>query len=318
MTALATRSALFAPFVAAALLAGGVCDARGDEARAAPARAALPMPVPAMPAPDGPTREKLLKLGYRVYVGGLNIFDFTIDFALGAESYSIKGDGESRGIARMFWRWATHISAGGNVGAEGVRPQIYNVDTFRPKRDRSMQLSFDEHGKYTIRRTPPDTAHRAAKRDLPVIVPPKTLDPLSIALMIGRDIARGRGCKGMHPIFDGNRRYNLTFTDLGPGAVPKTPYSVYTGNAYRCQFDIQRISGFQNPREFLRFWDEDNYDPPMIWLARLVPGLPPVPVRLEGDLNMGGLRAYLVWAEYAGQSLFPNSEKPDLRVARRP
>jgi hypothetical protein len=180
-----------------------------------------------------------------------------------------------------------------------------------------MQLSFDENGKYTIRRTPVDTPHRAAKRQLPPIVPANTFDPLSISLKIARDIERGQGCKGTHPIFDGNRRYNLTFTDLGESPVPKTPYSAYDGKAYRCQFDIQRISGFQNPREFLRFWDEDNFDPPEIWVARLVQGMPPVPVRLQGDLNMGGLRIYLVWAEFAGKPLFPNSEKPDVRVARR-
>jgi len=169
-----------------------------------------------------------------------------------------------------------------------------------------------------IRRTPADTPHRADKRKLPATVPETSIDPLSLSFRIARSVAEGRGCNGTHFIFDGNRRYDLMFSDLGVSKLPYTPYSVYSGNARRCQFDMKRISGFREPREFIRFWDEDNLDPPRIWVARVVPEMPPVPVRLEGDLNMGGLRIYLVWAEFAGAPVFPNGVKPDVRVARNP
>lgn len=305
-----------APDIAAEVSSDGSSEVAAEvasEAIAAPAT--LPAAVPLRPARPG-EREKLLRLGYDVYVGGLNIFAFTIDFALNGDTYSIKGDGESRGFARMFWRWSSHLAAGGNVEPETVRPQIYNVETRSSKRDRSMQLSFDEGGKYTIRRTPPDTPHRAAKRELPPVVPKGTLDPLTISLRIARDVESGRGCKGTHAIFDGDRRYNLVFTDLGKSQLPATPYSVFAGTAHRCQFDMVRISGFREPREFLRYWDEDNLDPPEIWVAPIVPGMPPVPVRAHGDLNMGGLRVYLVWAEYGGKPLYPNGVRPEFRFVR--
>ena len=294
------------------ILAGGAGVARAD----GHAKAAVPAPAPVAPGTSGPSREKLLKLGYNAYVGGLHFFAFTIDFALGNESYSILGQGESRGIARLFWRWSTRLAAGGNLEPEGVRPQLYNVDTHFKQRNLSMQLSFDENGKYTIRRAPPDTPHRAAKRNLPATVPETSIDPLSVSFRIARDVADGRGCDGTHFVFDGNRRYDLIFSDLGVSRLPYTPYSVYSGVAHRCQFDIRRISGFREPREHIRFWDEDNLDPPQIWVARVVPEMPPVPVRLEGDLNMGGIRIYLVWAEFAGKPVFPNGVKPDVRVAR--
>ena len=304
--------AFMLPGLAACLLAGAQGPARADEATAS----TLPAALPAIPTLPSSPREDVLKLGYNVYVGGLNIFAFTIDVALNGETYAIKGSGESRGMARMFWRRSTHLVAGGNVGAEGVRPQIYNVETQSSRRDRSMQLSFDEGGKYTIRRTPVDTPHRAAKRDLPPVVPAGTVDPLTISLRIARDIVAGKGCKGTHPIFDGNRRYNLVFTDMGPSQVPFTPYSVYSGPAHRCQFDMVRISGFREPRDYIRFWDEDSLDPPVLWIAPIVEGMPPVPVRAHGDLNMGGLRIYLVWAEHRGKPLFPGGTKPDIKFVR--
>ncbi|MFM2129452.1 MAG: hypothetical protein RL477_998 [Pseudomonadota bacterium] len=299
--------------VAPARAQGVASPAHGAESAAATLPAVLP-PRPGLPPSQ---REQTLKLGYNVYVGGLNIFAFTIELALGPEVYSLKGDGESRGMARMFWRWSTHLAAGGNVGAEGVRPQIYNVDTRSSRRDQSMQLSFDENGKYTIRRTPPDTPHRKAKRDLPPIVPKGTVDPLSFALLLARDVVGGKGCKGRHPIFDGNRRYDLVFTDMGESSLAATPYSVFAGKARRCQFEMVRISGFRTPRDYIRFWDEDNLDPPEIFIAPIVAGLPPVPVRATGDLNMGGLRIYLVWAEHGGKPVFPGGVRPELRYVRK-
>ncbi len=301
--------AAIAGAVSACLLAGYAWS----QARHAPAPSVAVATVPKLP-PRMP-QEQVLKLGYNVYLGGLNVFAFTTDFALSGESYSITGTGESRGMVRLFWKWAAHLVAGGTVGPEGVRAQIYNIETDGHRGHKSMQLSFDENGKYTIRRNPPDNDYRKSKRKLPVVVPTRTVDPFSIALRIARSVEDGRGCRGVYPIFDGDRRYNLTFTDLGLDELEKTPYSVFSGVAYHCQIDMQRISGFDKPRVYVRYWDEDDLDPPQVWVARIVPQMPPVPVRLHGDLNMGGLRVYLVWAEFAGHEVYPNGEKPALQQA---
>lgn len=297
----------FADALAALALCAGFLAA-GPVWADPPAQAALPHP--SEPPADG---DRLLRLGYAAYLGGLHVFAFTSDFALGPETYSIKSRGEPRGMLGLFWKWRVRLAAAGNTGADGARPQIYNVDTFRPKRDRSMQLSFDENGKYAIRRTPVDTPERAAKRKLPDQLPQGAIDPLSVAFAVGHSVATGAGCRETFPVFDGNRRYDLTFKDFGTDTLDRTPLSVYAGPAYKCQFDIKRISGFDRPRTYLRYWDEDNLDPPVIWVARVVPHMPPVPVRMHGDLNMGGLRIYLVWAEYAGKPLFANGAKPQFK-----
>jgi hypothetical protein len=294
---------------AAALLSLALALLIAQPARAdGAAKAALPV-VPEV----GTGKEQVLSLGYNVYLGGLHIFAFTTDVALANETYSIKGVGESRGIIKLFWRWAATLAVGGTVGSEGVRPQIYNVKTFRKRRNRAMQLSFDEGGKYTVRRVPVDTPHRAAKRQLPDLVPARTIDPLSVAMLIGRNVANGQGCNVKLPVFDGNRRYDLSFTDLGSDVLARNPYSVFAGQAYHCQFKMKRVSGFRKPRSYRLSWNEDILDPPEIWVAKLVPQIPPVPVRMHGDLNMGGLRIYLVWAAFADRPLFAGSVKPDLK-----
>ncbi|MFT5540219.1 MAG: hypothetical protein ACI82H_001747 [Alphaproteobacteria bacterium] len=290
------------PSLALALLIAQPARADGT------AKAALPVV-----SEVGAGKEQVLTLGYNVYLGGLHIFAFTTDIALANESYSIKGRGESRGIIQVFWRWAAKLAVGGTIGPEGVRPQIYNVDTFRERRNRSMQLSFDQGGKYTTRRMPVDTPHRAAKRQLPDLVPAGTIDPLSVAMLIGRNVANGKGCNVKLPVFDGNRQYDLSFTDLGKDVVTPTHYSVFAGEAHRCQFKMKRVSGFRKPRTYMLSWNEGVLDPPEVWVAKLVPQIPPVPVRMDGDLNLGALRIYLVWAEFAGKPLFAGGVKPDLK-----
>ncbi len=271
------------------------------------AQAALPV-VPARPAPDG----RMLRLGYSAYLGGLNVFTFTSDFVLDKETYSIKSRGEPRGVLGLFWRWRVRLAAAGHTSGEGVRAQIYNVDTYRPRRDRSMQLSFDERGNYAIRRTPVDTPARAAKRELPDRLPGGAIDPLSVAFVIGHGVGENKGCNAKFPVFDGNRRYDLTFTDVGTKALERTAYSAFAGTAHGCRFDMKRISGFRKPRTYLRYWDEDGLEPPVIWVAKVAPHLPPVPVRMYGDLNMGGLHIYLVSAVLGGRELLPGGQEPVL------
>jgi hypothetical protein len=291
-------------FLALVLALFVIQPARAD----GPAQAALPV-IPGV----GAGKEEVLSLGYNVYLGGLHIFAFTTDIVLANETYSIKARGESRGVIQLFWRWAAKLAVGGTIGPEGVHPQIYNVATFRKKRNRSMQLSFDEAGKYSIRRMPVDIPHRAAKRQLPDLLPAGAIDPLSVAMLIGRNVGNSKGCNDQLRVFDGNRRYDLSFTDRGKEMVTQTPYSVFAGQAHRCQFKMKRVSGFRKPSTYKFSWNEDILDPPEVWVAQLVPQIPPVPVLVHGDLNMGGLRIYLVWAEFAGRSLFPGGVKPDLQ-----
>ncbi len=259
------------------------------------------------------TDPNLLKLGYQVYVGGLNAFAFTVDVALDGDRYRLSGAGESRGLLRMMWRWAAALRSDGRVAGDGVDAQAYHVNTWTRRGDRALQLSFGNGGGYEIARTPPDDEHRASKRDLPDSIPPSTIDPLSLSLAVARSLGEGGKCEGTYNIFDGDRRYDLIFTDHGPEQLRATSYLAFAGTANRCEFDIRRIMGFREKRENFRFWDEDGMRPPTVWVGRVVPEMPPVPVRLHVDLNFGGVRIYLVWAEYDGKPVLRGGERPVLR-----
>lgn len=250
-----------------------------------------------------PVAANALRLGYDVYLGGLNIFAFNADYAVDGGDYVITGGGATKGIARAIWKWAVSATARGKLDEAGVTARSYDVATVRKEKNRSMRLAFNGDGGFAIRRTPPDSPRKRKKRDLPDSVPPGTLDPVSVSLAVGGALARGGSCSGRYPVFDGNRRFDLTFTELGEERLANPGFLAYVGRAVRCRFSLKRISGFRERYTRMRFAEGEGLQPPEVWLARLNDRLPPVPVQFQADFNLGYLIIYLKRAEYRGRNL---------------
>jgi hypothetical protein len=246
-----------------------------------------------------------LKLGYTVYLGGLNIFRLDVNMTQDGPGYVIVGGGETKGMIRAIWRWAVEATARGEVNGAGVVSRTYDVSTIKKQKRRSLKLSFPPAGGYAITRTPPDSPRKAARRKgrLPKSIPPGTIDPISVAMAVADAAGRGKGCGGKYPVFDGNRRYDVTFTKVGDDLLSKPGFSKFSGRAIRCEFAMKRISGFRKKKVMLRFWDEEKHEPPQIWLGRLNNSLPFVPVQFQADFNLGYMIIYLVKADYRGRSL---------------
>jgi hypothetical protein len=246
-----------------------------------------------------------LKLGYTVYLGGLNIFRLDVDLTRDGQRYVISGGGETKGMVRAIWRWAVAATAKGEVNGAGVVSRSYDVATVKKEKRRSLRLAFTQAGGYSITRTPPDSPRKARRRllRLPKSIPPGTLDPISVSMAVAEAAGRGNGCGGKFPVFDGNRRYDVTFTKVGEEHLTRPGFSKFSGQSIRCALAMKRISGFRKKKLVLRFWDEEQYKAPLIWLGRLNNNLPLVPVQFQAEFNLGYVIIYLVKADYRGRSL---------------
>lgn len=247
--------------------------------------------------------DRALKLGYDVYLGGLNVFHFDAKLKRQGRNYVISGGGKTKGFMRLMWRWAVSATAKGVLNGARVVSRSYDVSTIRKKKHKLLQLAFRGSGGYAITRTPPDSPGKRKRRHPPSSIPPGTLDPISVSLAVAAALARGDSCGGKFPIFDGNRRYDLTFEKVREEHLSKPGYSPYSGLAYLCRFGLKRISGFREQRPGLRFWDEKKYGLPQIWLGRVKKGLPLVPIKFQAEFNLGYMMIYLSKAEFAGRPL---------------
>jgi len=124
-------------------------------------------------------------------------------------------------------------------------------------------------------------------------VPPElragTIDPLTEITALARDLARGEGCAGTRHVFDGVRRYDTVYEDLGERTLEPSRRDAYRGPARVCRSHIRPIAGFWKSK------DQQNEALTQVtaWLMPVRPGLSPVPVRLEVSGPRGDLEIHL-------------------------
>ncbi len=247
-------------------------------------------PWPTRPAGAG----QVVSLGYNVYLGGLHIVSFNMDITLDRSEYSISAAGVSRGVVGLFYDWSTRLDANGRLGPAGFRPTRYDAVTKRKGKVKSRRLVFGGDGEYSVERDPPK---RKKQRKLPLALTRNTVDPLTAVLAVTSALVADGGCTRTIPVFDGKRRFNLLFKQVGPDTVAPSQLSIFKGLAVQCRFTTKRIAGFKKKRRYFSFWDESEKNPLAVWVATLADGAPPVPVRFEGDFKLGALMIHLVRAE---------------------
>ena len=119
------------------------------------------------------------------------------------------------------------------------------------------------------------------------------MDPVSGLVAVIDRVRNGGRCAGVTPVFDGKRAYNLHAVDRGTRHVKSNDYGVFEGKASICRLSVEKVAGFRKKRKkrFAVQYLPENLD---IWFASAVPGHGPVPVRMEGRTDLGGVVIHLV------------------------
>jgi hypothetical protein len=88
-------------------------------------------------------------------------------------------------------------------------------------------------------------------------------------------------CHRTVPVFDGRRRYDLELFGGGHETLTPRAHGRYGGEATRCDFRLKPIAGYQKTGSRRQGANEERtYHG---WVAPALPGLPPIPVRIEAD-----------------------------------
>jgi hypothetical protein len=167
------------------------------------------------------------------------------------------------------------------------------VSTVRGSR-RDADLTFHPDGSIDAVVAPPNDADERAP-----VSPAEmrgALDPITAVLLATRQVGASGSCAQRVPVFDGRRRYDLAFADGGPATLKPSEYSSFSGAATLCLFRYIRVAGYQKPGG--RWGNPRDYDREYrVWLASILPGLPPLPVRIEVEGTFGELIIHLVGAQ---------------------
>lgn len=266
---------------------------------AAVALASALLPASARAADSASART--LDLTYDVYLGGLHIFTFDVDMTLQPDRYRVAAEGATQGMVGWMYEWRTSLSAEGRERDGRIEPERYDAASNWQGNQRNVQLGFDGDGGYALERTPPPEPDPDVEGGLPETLPEGTVDPLSLAVAASQALVETGRCDQTVPVFDGQRRYDLTLTQIDEATVPPSDYSIYQGKAVRCGLSMKRISGFRKSWKSKRQWDAPA-SAPTLWVAAIRPDLPPVPVRYDGAIMLGNIVIHLTKADVRAPS----------------
>ncbi len=232
---------------------------------------------PALRAQPSPTR-----LSYATYIGGLNAVDIDASIAISPQRYRLQLSYRLTGLVGAIVHGDGATTVDGRFQGELPMPgDLLSTGHFRG-RPYVMRLEWRDGTPVVTQLDPPDREEREP-------VPPEqqadTVDSLSAMAALLHQVASTGRCDGVRRTFDGRRLSELQARTVGEESLPQTSRSSFTGTALRCDFEGRQLAGF------LR--DADQAGPRRVqrgsaWFARLVPGGPPLPIRITFDARSFG------------------------------
>jgi hypothetical protein len=235
-----------------------------------------------------------LSLHYDVYYLALPVLTVDVDSRVEPTTYRTTVSLQSAGLLGFFAPWMSRVTARGAIDGATVRPIAYRADS--EYRDRSQKIDLDYERAGRVRGAVVGVLTDGERDDVPIALRDGTLDPVRASAALARRLAATGSCAGTVPIFDGLRRYDLRYEDLGTAVLAPSRRDPYRGLARHCRATIDPIAGFLRTGERAG----ERATELSAWLAPPFEGARPVVVRIDLAGTHGTLHAHLARATPAG------------------
>jgi hypothetical protein len=235
--------------------------------------------------------DRRVTLDYAVYIGGFRTIDIAFDARIGRGDYRLKMDLTAEGLLNWVLEWSMSAYSEGRFGDKGVIPVRAGHDSRWRGNMRRIRLDYRGGGPPVTEIVPPPDEDD--RRPVPVEARTGARDLAGAVLSTLFTVGATNGCTHSEPVFDGRRRFDLVFEQVGRERFVPGEYSPFRGEAVKCTLRIRRIAGFRLTTSRYRWMSTGQA---VVWIGRPFPDAPPVPVRLEMDTMLGALRAHLTAA----------------------
>ncbi len=214
-------------------------------------------------------------LQYEAYARGFLVMRVEAALRLTPSGYGVSVAYHTVRLASLFYSGHETDSVSGIWGRAGPQPRQYlAVGTWRGNH-RETEVVYHGTMPVLVAAVPPIASER---QPVPAYLLPGTIDTLSAMMQLLRRVEATGVCNTALRTYDGRRLTSIVATTAGMATLGKTSRSVFAGPALRCDFTGQMLAGF------LLSHPADEAARPYrgaAWLARIVPGEPPLPVRLS-------------------------------------
>ncbi len=259
-------------------------------------------------------RLRPIRLTYEVFVGGAHLIGADISFSASKDGYSSRIEGRTLGIWHRFFPWNTALEATGRIKGDRLVPAGFESRDVWGHKLKVTRLKFAPDGEAWAE-FEPSAGAVSPSEEVTAEQRRGALDPVTALLQMLAHLAVEQDCNVVVPVFDGKRRFDVTGADASDAAkveeeIDAGDYGVFKGKARVCSAGFRMVSGQWTDRQKSGFWKksdtEDGREPFRVWLAKLSPELPELPVMLESTSIWGRIVIHLTgWgdqkAENSGQ-----------------
>lgn len=238
--------------------------------------------------PAAANTDERVVLSYELWKGGFHALDLQAGLRRGGETYSVDFAVRSRGVIGWIYPYLLEGAADGKLDGGGPRPSRFASLAQSRGDERRRAISYLADGTLRTWSDPPRTVGEDEEA-VPESMRRDTLDPASAILAVIDAVARTGRCDGDYPVYDGRRRYDLSVSLVGESPLAPSRYTAYSGPATLCRVTVEKLSGFRDMAK--KGGMPDIID---IWLASIAGANSPLPVRLEGQSDLGSLVIHLV------------------------
>lgn len=233
------------------------------------------MPSPAMAATIGGWTAE-----YTGYAHGFTVLKLAGSVVMTATGYSAHVSFHTAGMVAMVVHADNDTQVSGRFDGNRLFPAVFAGIGHLRGVERVTRLDYAGGNPVVQTLSPPVDKERTA---VPLADTPGTIDTLSAVLDLIRHVGSDGHCDGVLTTFDGRRLATQTAHTVDEETLERTDRSIFAGPALRCDFEGRQLAGF------VRDENEKDLRKPRHgteWLADMLPGEPPVPVRLvfENDL----------------------------------
>lgn len=233
-------------------------------------------------SPARAARQGEVHASYSTYAVGLHVAAVKAGFGLGPWSYQVQLAYHTTGLVGFFYRGHQINTVRGSWQDDQPAPREFFGDGVWRGLHRITLIDYDQGQPMVRDLQPPNEAER---QPVPPDLRANTVDTLSALAELMRHVADTGRCETTVRTYDGRRVTEVAAHTVGTETLAPTDRSVFSGPALRCDFAGRMLAGF-----LLGDYDEQHRQPlhGSAWLAAVLPGEPPLPVRMVFETRWFG------------------------------
>ena len=241
--------------------------------------------------PGAASRTYAAQLSYTTYVVAVPVVDAVLTVDLAAATYRTALRFHTIGIANLFANSVVEDSVTGRLDGSQLEPAEYSSHVRLHGEDRFVGMIWRDGMPGVTALTP---GSDEVREDVPAASRADTIDPLSALTRLLRLTDQTGGCDASSRTYNGRRLQLFVSRTAGEEDIAPSNRSSFTGRGLRCDFTERTIAGFRlDPRRDAEAREHHG----TIWLARILPGGPRLPVHASVETPwFGAATIYLTAA----------------------